>query len=311
MIRDNSDISWERIGRNNPYFGVITEPQFRGTKLSEELQGQFFRSGSDHFSWLKDCMTRYFGALPRLDAACDFGCGVGRLLIPLAKEFKHVTGVDVSPAMLAEARCNCERLGLNNITLSRSDDDLAQFRNSFDFIHSYITLQHLPPRRGEIIIRRLLSCLSPEGIIAIHFYFHENTNPVRAMFREMRKRFPPSHWIANLIKGNPWNEPMMQHNIYNMGRILWLLQNSGIEEAHVVMTDAASAFVFAKNKGHKATPADQRFPTPGRLPISGITSSAMREAISWLQASVICKSSKKHGLPAPFNAPLKSFSGRS
>jgi SAM-dependent methyltransferase len=246
MIRDNSDISWEKIGRDSPYFGVITEPQFRATELSEELRAQFFRSGADHVSWLKDCLIRYFGTPPRMEAACDFGCGVGRLLIPLAKEFRQVTGIDVSLAMLAEARHNCERLGLKNVTLVRSDDDLAHFCQSFDFIHSYITLQHISPRRGEIIIRRLLSCLCAEGIIALHFYFRENANRARATLRELRKMFPPLHWIANVIKRHHWNEPMMQHNIYNMARILWLLHDSGIEEAHVVMTDAASAFVFAK-----------------------------------------------------------------
>lgn len=246
-IRDNSDISWERIGRSNPYYGVLTDLQFRGTTLSEELRGRFFGSGIEDVSWLKDRMLRYFGTLPQMEAACDFGCGVGRLLIPLAHEFRHVTGIDVSPAMLAEARRNCDRNGITNVTLVRSDGDLIDFGHSFDFIHSYITLQHVPRRRGEVIIRRLLSSLAPEGIIALQIYFHETVHRRRALLRELRKMAPlPLNWLLNSIRGNRWDDPIIQHNIYDIGNILWLLQNTGITEAHVAMVDIASAFLFAK-----------------------------------------------------------------
>jgi SAM-dependent methyltransferase len=245
MIRDNTNRSWERIARNNPYYGVLTEPQFRSNTLSEKVRGEFFDTGANHFSWIKTRITQYFGTLPT-GTACDFGCGVGRLLIPFAKEFEQVTGIDVSPTMLSEARRNYERLGIDNIILVHSNNDLADFRASFDFIHSYLVLQHLSARRGEKIIQRLLSCLSPGGIFALQFFFHENVHRGRAVLREFRKTAPPFNWALNLIRGHRWNDPLRQHNIYNLGNVLWLVQKSGIAEAHIAMIGVASAFIFGK-----------------------------------------------------------------
>ena len=39
-----------------------------------------------------------------------------------------VVGVDISPSMLAEARRNCDREGLDNVVLAPSDDDLSGVR---------------------------------------------------------------------------------------------------------------------------------------------------------------------------------------
>ena len=54
--------------------------------------------------------------------ALDFGCGVGRLVIPLAKISTSAVGIDVSESMLAEARKNCELNSVHNIDLVKSDD---------------------------------------------------------------------------------------------------------------------------------------------------------------------------------------------
>ena len=48
-------------------------------------------------------------------AALDYGCGVGRLTLPLAERCEHVYGVDVSPSMLREAARNAARMGLPNV----------------------------------------------------------------------------------------------------------------------------------------------------------------------------------------------------
>ena len=78
----------------------------------------------------------------------DFGCGTGRLVIPLAEIADYVLGLDVSESMLWEARKNCKAHALNNVQLLKSDDTLSCLDGCFDFIHSFIVFQHIPVKRG-------------------------------------------------------------------------------------------------------------------------------------------------------------------
>jgi SAM-dependent methyltransferase len=66
--------------------------------------------------------------------ALDLGCGIGRLLPPLAQSCALAVGVDVSAGMLAEARRRCP--GRSNLLLVRSSGrDLAMFPDrSFDLV---------------------------------------------------------------------------------------------------------------------------------------------------------------------------------
>ena len=66
----------------------------------------------------------------RLKTVADLGCGTGRLLPFLAREFGKVIAVDYAPASLALARRVC--VG-RDVTFRRRDlRDLAPFRNSLD-----------------------------------------------------------------------------------------------------------------------------------------------------------------------------------
>ena len=135
LLTNDSDQDWERFARTEPYFAVLTEPQYRG-ELSRSDRAEFFRTGEAHVSeMLSIIRTRLHPAFAPA-RALDFGCGVGRLLIPLAARCREVTGVDVSPAILDEARRNCEAAGVSNVVLIRGDDKLSAIKEEFDFIHS-------------------------------------------------------------------------------------------------------------------------------------------------------------------------------
>lgn len=52
----------------------------------------------------------------------ELGCGTGRVLVPLAAAGQRVTGIDVSPALLARARAKVEAEGLQpRVTLVQAD----------------------------------------------------------------------------------------------------------------------------------------------------------------------------------------------
>ena len=62
-----------------------------------EAVDRFFASGRDTTAWMLDQVA---GELPGRDLALEIGCGIGRLLIPMARRFSRVIGVDVAPTML-------------------------------------------------------------------------------------------------------------------------------------------------------------------------------------------------------------------
>ena len=96
MERD-TDRDWEQIGRTKPYHGVLANPQFLNPG-PEDLR-DFFTSGERDIRRVLASLRKAFGPFePK--SALDFGCGVGRLLIPLARECGHAFGVDVSEPML-------------------------------------------------------------------------------------------------------------------------------------------------------------------------------------------------------------------
>ena len=135
---------------------VDTREKFRGQNLTDDLLREFFQTGVDHvkfiFETIRSRLDPHFA--PR--SALDFGCGVGRLLIPLARQCNCVVGVDVSETMLREARDNCEHQGISNIRLIKADSSDCATLGPVDLVHSFIVFQHISPRWGEAIFRRLI-----------------------------------------------------------------------------------------------------------------------------------------------------------
>ena len=92
---------------------------------------------------------------------------VGRVALPMAERFAQVVGVDVSPAMLAEAARNAAAMDLTNLALVGSDVELSEVEGRFDLVHSAITLQHIDVDRG----RRLIELIAPGGFGAIQITY--------------------------------------------------------------------------------------------------------------------------------------------
>src|SRR4051812_23982259 len=98
----NSDQAWENYGRLDPYYGVLTDAKFRKENLTSERLAEFFGTGESHVANLLENVRDHVGSFPA-GCALDFGCGVGRLLLPFARRFQRVVGVDISPSMLTAA----------------------------------------------------------------------------------------------------------------------------------------------------------------------------------------------------------------
>src|SRR5262245_944408 len=90
------------------------------------------------------------------DRIMDFGCGAGRLTIPLARVATRVTGVDSSAALIDEARANCQRAGVSNVDFALSDTDLSSVTGPFEVVHSHFAFQHIPPATGYPLVDAVL-----------------------------------------------------------------------------------------------------------------------------------------------------------
>ncbi len=80
------------------------------------------------------------GPLNPGDAVLDIGCGAGvdsLVAASLVGTAGHVTGIDVTPAMIQLARVHRERLGLNNVTFQVAEAEALPFSDcTFDAVIS-------------------------------------------------------------------------------------------------------------------------------------------------------------------------------
>jgi len=231
----STDKNWELFGKQDPYFGVLTHPRFRKSNLDDASKAFFFDTGEEHiehvFKTVRHVVTPDFS--PR--RALDFGCGVGRLVLPLASRCDEVVGVDVSPSMLEEARINCDERQLKNVDFALSSDDLSKLEGTFDFIHSFIVFQHIPVDRGLAIAEQLLKRLEPNGVGVLHFTYG-NEQQAQTLKRQI-KRFPFVQMIRNIILHRPTNEPIMEMNSYPLDQLYRLLYRYQVRHIQTRLTN--------------------------------------------------------------------------
>jgi SAM-dependent methyltransferase len=232
---NNSDKNWEIFGKTDPYYGVLSHEKFHINNITQEDLISFFKSGDDYITNLFKKIENLFPNFkPKL--SLDFGCGVGRLLIPLSKISLNAVGVDVSESMLTLAKKNIESLGINNINLFLGDDNLSEINETFDFIHSYIVFQHIPVKRGEVIFNNLLSLLKHGGVCVCHFTYSKlSARKVLGDF--IRTYFPFGDRLLNLIYGRPLNTPSMQMNNYNVNSLFRIVLKHGVKSCYVDFTN--------------------------------------------------------------------------
>ena len=74
----------------------------------------------------------------------DFGGGTGLLTLPLAKQTKSVTLVDISDKMLKQARLKAEQQGIKNIQFLEQDLLKNPLKQEFNLIVVCRVLHHMP-----------------------------------------------------------------------------------------------------------------------------------------------------------------------
>jgi len=109
MPTDETDRDWDFFANKDPYWAVLTQDRFRKKALGESQRREFFSSGETHIDWVFSTIRHHID--PRFNPVkgLDFGCGVGRLLLPIARRCQTAVGIDVSDTMLREAEKTAKR----------------------------------------------------------------------------------------------------------------------------------------------------------------------------------------------------------
>ena len=243
----STDKAWEMFGRHAPYYGVLAEEKFAAGNIHENRE-EFFATGRAFVEQVLERYERHFGLLPR-GRALDHGCGVGRLTLPLAGQFESVVGVDVSPSMVAEAQSNACEMAVGNVEFALADDRLSNAAGKFDFVNSYITLQHIPVRRGLSILSRLIERVRPGGGFQVHFSIRTDGLPSRSLWWASHHIWGVKIW-QNVAAGRPWNAPAMQMNDYPLSKIVVALAALGVSE-FLVSTEHHAKFLTISLLGKK------------------------------------------------------------
>ena len=199
--------NWNRFGEADPFWAVLAWPGMEQGRWDPDA---FFATGREEI----DAVLSYAGELGvsfARTAALDFGCGVGRLSQALARHFARVDGVDISESMIDIARQFNQYGGRCRYHLNLRDD-LSLFQDdTFDFLYSNITLQHMPPRFARRYIMEFLRVLKPGGLMI----FQIPARPRSALQRLLQPLKPTSLWRW-YQKARYGEQPVM--NMYGIPR---------------------------------------------------------------------------------------------
>jgi ubiquinone/menaquinone biosynthesis C-methylase UbiE len=131
--------------------------KFVGTELSTATEGPIDRS-------MLTAFVELLGSGPDTHVA-DVGCGPGRVAAFLAAHGLNVIGVDVSPAMLAEARRAHPDIQFEEGCLH----DLPITEGSLQGVVSWYSIIYTPPGRLVAVFAELMRVLKSEGQVLVAF----------------------------------------------------------------------------------------------------------------------------------------------
>jgi ubiquinone/menaquinone biosynthesis C-methylase UbiE len=117
----------------------------------------------------------------------DVACGSGTLALPAARAGAIVTGVDIAPNLIQQARENAEREGLK-IQFDEGDAEALPYDDAtFDVVVTMFGAMFAP--RPELVASELQRVCKPGGFIAMANW--TPTGFVGRMFKTVANHFPP------------------------------------------------------------------------------------------------------------------------
>jgi 2-polyprenyl-3-methyl-5-hydroxy-6-metoxy-1,4-benzoquinol methylase len=205
---EKSQLSLRRARRWLRGRGVIDDGAWGA--LEGEQRERFFAKGYTQVANVAAEIEAHTGCTLDSRRALDFGCGRGRMAIPLAERCERVYGVDLFPGALRQADDNAKRMNVSNVEWLETSR-LDELSGRYDLVVSFWVFQHIPSREGERLFAQILRGLSPGGLGAIHFTLRPDRPATR----------PDAAYLYLLM------------NSYSLNRLGGLLAQAGITDWHV------------------------------------------------------------------------------
>jgi cyclopropane fatty-acyl-phospholipid synthase-like methyltransferase len=206
---------WDRRARENAPFYVCT--------TAADSPESFAASGRRD---LEEKVLDGLDVSPRW-RVLEIGCGMGRLLRPLAPRVASVVGTDLSEEMLRRAREYCA--SLPNIELALTDGGLDFLADaSFDFVFSHIVFQHLPRKAyAERYFRDAFRVLAPGGVFRVQ---------VDGRSRQFFRR-----WVADSWSGVVFSGPELSRRLERAGFRVKEIRGKGTQYLRATAVKPAAA----------------------------------------------------------------------
>lgn len=141
-------------------------------------------------------LMRYAGVASG-QAVLDVGTGTGVVAITARNMGAKVTGLDLTPALLAQARESATVAGLGDIGWHEGDAEALPFSDaSFDVVLSQFG--HMFAPRPEVAVSEMLRVLKPGGMIAFATWPGEQL--IGRLFSLNAKYVPPPQGVASPVQ---------------------------------------------------------------------------------------------------------------
>ena len=135
---------WAQIGQTAPHWSVLTDERFLPERIAE-MEEHFYKTGAHEAGVMRGGLLRNGLKPAQLPRCVEFGCGVGRVTVHLAKLFRRVTACDISAPHLALTKAACAARGLNRVLTHQVTPEAPMPPGACEAWFSCIALQHNPP----------------------------------------------------------------------------------------------------------------------------------------------------------------------
>lgn len=169
-IVEKMKLDWDRRARHDARYWIATEDY----RTEEEFQ----RSGEASARAILELSGAEDEELLRY-RVLEIGCGIGRILRPLAPRVREAVGVDVSSEMIEKSALWLEDAD-NVRTVEGSGVDLFGLDDeSFDLVYSYVAFQHMPRDVFRHYLGECHRVLRADGALVFQVYLGERAEPSR------------------------------------------------------------------------------------------------------------------------------------
>ncbi len=136
-------------------------------------------------------LVAFAGAGPD-DTVLDVACGPGLVVCAFAAVVRHATGIDLTPAMLEQARALQRERGLANVTWQLGDAGTLPFPDgAFTIVVSRFALHHMLHPRA--VVAEMVRVCAPGGTVVINDLSGSDDPVKAAAFHAMEILRDPSH----------------------------------------------------------------------------------------------------------------------